>query len=394
MRKHLPTLIAAAVTFLVSVAAVAGNNTFFTSIGDLIFPFTPPPAAGTPGTIDNMTIGATTPAAGTFTTINGSGNFTLAAIVGGATPFPITGQAPATATSAGGAVAIAGGIGGGTSGAGGATSLTGGAGTTNAVGGISSVIGGAGQGTGNGAAARLTGGASGTGATGAGGAATIAGGAAASTNGAGGAASVTGGVGIGTGNGGAASLVGGAAGATGVGGAVSITAGAPTAGVGSGVTITATAGAGSTNGGGSINLVQGAAVSTGIPGTVQVNGDAGLICPTYFYTGTPAATNQAFFLATRALYLVEVSEVHAVAAGGTSTLGIYHDTSTTAPAGGTDVLSADFNLNATANTVQVGSLSATVATKTFAAGDRLSIKFVNAIQSSTGVVVTACFAPQ
>jgi hypothetical protein len=60
-------IIAAALVALGVVSAMAGNNTFFTSIGDLVFPFTPPSNAGaTPGTIDNMVIGATTPAAATI----------------------------------------------------------------------------------------------------------------------------------------------------------------------------------------------------------------------------------------------------------------------------------------------------------------------------------------
>jgi hypothetical protein len=387
------SIAAAAALLAGSLGALATSNTFVTSIGDLVFPFAPPPQTGGPGTIDNMTIGATTPAAGHFTTLSSTGGYSPAAITGSATPFPITGAAPATATSAGGAVAVAGGVGGATSGAGGAVSQTGGAGTTNAAGGTASTVGGAGNGTGNGGAAALTGGASGAGATGAGGVAAVAGGAAASTNGAGGAASLTGGAGAGTGNGGAASVAGGAAGATGVGGAVSITAGSPTAGNGSNVTVTASSGAGGTNAGGNVNLVPGAAVSTGAPGKIQFNGNASVICQTYYFTGTIAANNQVFFLATRPMIIDTISEVHSVAAGGASTLQVTHDTSTGAPASGTDVLTADFNLNATANTPQVGSLSATVATLTLAAGDRLAVKYVNSIQSSAGVVVTACMAP-
>jgi hypothetical protein len=111
---------------------------------------------------------------------------------------------------------------------------------------------------------------------------------------------------------------------------------------------------------------------------------------TYYFTGTPAATAQAFFVAPFACTLQNVSEVHGVAAGGTSTLKVTHETGTTAPGSGTDVLSADFNLNATANTPQNATLVA--AQKPFVAGDRLSVNFVNAIQSSAGIVVTAMFS--
>lgn len=65
-------ILSAAAALLVSaVIALAGNTTFFSStIGDITFPFSPPTNSGaTPGTIDNMTIGATTPAAGTFTNL-------------------------------------------------------------------------------------------------------------------------------------------------------------------------------------------------------------------------------------------------------------------------------------------------------------------------------------
>lgn len=105
------------------------------------------------------------------------------------------------------------------------------------------------------------------------------------------------------------------------------------------------------------------------------------------------ATDLPFYTATRAVQVVSASQVHAVAAGGASTLQITKDTGTTAPGAGTDLLtSTGFNLNATANTVQVGTLTATTADLVLAAGDRLSIDFANAIQSSAGINVTVCLA--
>lgn len=342
------------------------------------------------GTADPFPIAGLAAAQGGAVTVTGGASST-SGNAGGASR--LAGGVPG-ATGIGGAASVTGGVGGSTSGAGGIASLVGGAGTLNANGGQSQVTGGAGQGTGTGGVAALTGGASGAGATGAGGAATLAGGAAGSTNGAGGAASLTGGAGMGTGNGGAASLVGGAAGATGVGGAVAVTAGSPTAGNGSSVTVTASAGAGGTNAGGSVNIVPGAAVSTGAPGQFQVNGDGGLMCATYYFTGTPAATNQVFYIANRPIYITSASEVHSTAAGGASTLDITKDSTTAAPGTGTTIMGTAFNLNATANTVQNTGLTATVATKTLAAGDRLSVKFNNTIQSSAGVVATICGTPQ
>jgi len=111
-----------------------------------------------------------------------------------------------------------------------------------------------------------------------------------------------------------------------------------------------------------------------------------------------AATDAVFFIATRAYTVVSASEVHAVAAGGASVLQVVKDTGTNAPGAGTDLLTNNtntgFDLNATANTVQVGTLVASGATKALAAGDRLAIDFANAIQSSAGIVVTVCLAPQ
>ena len=123
----------------------------------------------------------------------------------------------------------------------------------------------------------------------------------------------------------------------------------------------------------------------------------GITCASYYFTGTPAATDQAFFVATRPYIVTSISEVHAVAAGGASVLQVTKDTSTNAPGAGTDLLTNNtntgFDLNGTANTPQVGTLVA-AATRTLATGDRLSVDYANAIQSSAGVVVTACMAPQ
>ena len=304
------------------------------------------------------------------------------------------------ATGVGGAATITGGIGGATSGNGGAATLTGGAGTNgNAVGGAATVTAGAGQGTGAGAIASVVGGASGAGTTGNGGLASVTGGAATSTNGTGGAASIVGGLGTGTGAGGAVTITSGAAGATGVAGAVNISVGAATSGNGSAITVTGGAGAGGTNSGGNVNLVGGAAVSTGQPGEVQVNADSNLCFATYFFTGATSAApttiyDQVFFIATRALRVKSIKQVHSVAAGGTSTMTVIKDTGTSVPGGGTSLhQSGTFDLNATANTVQSATISSTIATANLAAGDRLSVKFANAIQSSVGIVVTVGMVP-
>ena len=104
----LPTVAA----ILASAAiAYAANTTFFTSIGDLVFPFTAPttnPSA--PGTIDNMTIGATTPQAGTFTKLAASGQITTAAglptIASGACGATTNGAVVAGSTNQAGSITI------------------------------------------------------------------------------------------------------------------------------------------------------------------------------------------------------------------------------------------------------------------------------------------------
>jgi hypothetical protein len=314
----------------------------------------------------------------------------------GGDAITLTGTA-ATASTAGGAVTVAGAAGGATTGNGGAVALTGGAGTANnSIGGAASVTAGAGQGTAAGAVATLTAGASGAGATGNGGAVTVTAGAAASTNGTGGAASLIGGLGTGTGAGGAITITSGAAGSTGVAGAVNISVGGATAGVGSALTLTAGNGAGGTNGGGIINLIPGTAVSTGTPGEVQVNSAAGLFDVQYnsplMTTVVPATgTAQPIFLATRA-YRVKGCKFAVVTHGTSEAFTITKDPSGTAPGAGTALLSAPI-ATTVANTVVSGTLIATIATLTMAAGDRLSFLTSGTIGAAAGLSCSVLLVP-
>lgn len=311
-----------------------------------------------------------TPGAGIFTALTAND------ITSGDASLAISGIAAAQ----GGAIPIKGGASSTSGNAGGAVSVTGGNPGATGIGGAASVAGGIGGAT-----------------SGAGGAASVTGGAATASNSAGGAASLIGGAGSGSSAGGAVTITSGAAGATGVAGAINIAVGGTTAGAGSSITATAAAGVGSTNGGGDVNLVPGAAAGAGIPGKVKVNGDANLMCASYYFTGTPAATDTVFYIANRPMIVTSASEIHSAAAGGASALQLVKDTSTNAPGSGTDLLTNNtntgFDLAGTANTVQNGTLNATIANLTLAAGDRLAVDFANAIQSSAGVVVTACMAP-
>ncbi len=104
--------------------------------------------------------------------------------------------------------------------------------------------------------------------------------------------------------------------------------------------------------------------------------------------------DQAIFIADRAYKVESVDEVHAVAGDHASavSLQVTKDTSTNAPGAGTDLLTnntnAGFNLKATANTVQNGTLTATEASLTLAVGNRLSLDFAGDVQNLAGVVVT------
>lgn len=142
--------------------------------------------------------------------------------------------------------------------------------------------------------------------------------------------------------------------------------------------------------------LSGTAANLIVGGTLAVTGavdfatapTGGVFAVSYVGQTTEAATDRQFFVAPRAVTVIAISEVHAVAAGGASTLQVVKDTGTAAPGAGTDLLSSAFDLNATAQTVQVGALSATGSDLVLAAGNRLSIDFANTIQSTAGLVVT------
>lgn len=123
-----------------------------------------------------------------------------------------------------------------------------------------------------------------------------------------------------------------------------------------------------------------AAFTTGITGSY--------FAASYVGQTTEAATDRVFFVAPIACTIVAISQVHGVAAGGASVLQVVKDTSTNAPGAGTDILTNNtnggFDLNATANTVQVGTFAAT----SLAVGDRLSIDFAQAVQSTAGLCIT------
>ncbi len=74
-KSRLSLIIAAVFAIFATVQLFAANTVFLTDRnGQVSFPISPPNRAnGTPGAIDNMTIGATTPAPATFSTITSNG---------------------------------------------------------------------------------------------------------------------------------------------------------------------------------------------------------------------------------------------------------------------------------------------------------------------------------
>lgn len=110
--------------------------------------------------------------------------------------------------------------------------------------------------------------------------------------------------------------------------------------------------------------------------------------PFFIPSAWAANTDQTFFIADRD-YIARIgSEVHAVAAGGTSTAQLTKDTGTDAPGAGTDLLLAAWDLNGTANTTDPDLLAAAPYTVHLRAGDRLAIDFAHAVQSSSGLCLT------
>ena len=103
--------------------------------------------------------------------------------------------------------------------------------------------------------------------------------------------------------------------------------------------------------------------------------------------------DQAFFIAQLPCKLVGASYIHATAGTDTGAVNVQitKDTGTNAPGAGTDLLTnntnAGFNCKGTINVVQTGTLVDAEATRTLAAGDRLSLDFAGTTTALAGVSV-------
>lgn len=106
------------------------------------------------------------------------------------------------------------------------------------------------------------------------------------------------------------------------------------------------------------------------------------------------APNVSIFIADTDYELVKVQEVHGTLGtdGSAVTLDVVKCTTTATPAGGTTMLSSTFNLKATINTVvtkakSTSGLTATLANRRIASGNRIALAFSGTMTAVTGVLV-------
>lgn len=127
----------------------------------------------------------------------------------------------------------------------------------------------------------------------------------------------------------------------------------------------------------------------------------GNIVPDYIYVVSAdaiatAMVSKNIFTCPRAMQLVGASFSHGTASSGACNVQVEKCTGTTAPGSGTGLLTNNtntgFDANATANTVQAGTLTGTTASLQFAAGDRVSVKWGTST-GCVGSVVTLIFKP-
>jgi hypothetical protein len=112
------------------------------------------------------------------------------------------------------------------------------------------------------------------------------------------------------------------------------------------------------------------------------------------FTGQLSDVDQVFHIATRASYVEAISQIHSTKGtdGSAVNVQVAKDTGTAAPGTGTNLLTdnsgAGFDLKATDNTVQEGSLSTTLTDRDLAKGDRLSVDFAGTLTAVAGMKIT------
>jgi hypothetical protein len=107
--------------------------------------------------------------------------------------------------------------------------------------------------------------------------------------------------------------------------------------------------------------------------------------------------DQDIFIANRPMKVAKVLCSFTAASSGATNIQLEKCTSTTAAGSGTELLTNDtnagFETDGTAETVQVGALSATAADLRLAVKDRLAVDFSGSLTGLSGVVITVLFEP-
>jgi hypothetical protein len=107
---------------------------------------------------------------------------------------------------------------------------------------------------------------------------------------------------------------------------------------------------------------------------------------------TATDATRTVFIATTAMRLKAVSRIFSTASTS-GTVTVSKDTGTTAPGGGTALLTGTLALSGTANTVVNGTLISTTSTLQLAAGDRIAIVIAGTMTNLVGGIVTLSLQP-
>ena len=91
--------------------------------------------------------------------------------------------------------------------------------------------------------------------------------------------------------------------------------------------------------------------------------------------------------------LLSVEEVHSVVGGAAAAVMPEKATGTTAPASGTDLLTAALDLTASVETVRNGTLTATESARVFAPGDRIVLDFSGTVAGLAGCIIQFVLVP-
>lgn len=122
----------------------------------------------------------------------------------------------------------------------------------------------------------------------------------------------------------------------------------------------------------------------------NLNNRKHVISHTIYGTAATVAANYGhFWIAPWPCFVERISEVHSSAGtdGGSVTLNIEKLTDGVSIGSGTAILSTAFNLKATANTTQEGTLTATLVDRRLSTGNRLAMKSSGTLTSVANVTI-------